>query len=482
MRQKWASILVTGVILLAYLLILNRYGTAIPAAIPPEEISFAGLARSIAEGRGPVFTIPSEIVPSPAENPRKFFVPVLSYAFALSGWGSIWGFDLLPLRWFNRILGALNLLLLILLARRWGVPRGLAWLAAFWTSMDIVYQLVSNMVRSDMLSLFGVLLGLWAFTNGWEHGGYGWWLASGLCFAVALFAHFWQTFYIAAWLAISLLLSRRWKDLVPFLIPCIAAGFLWFLFVLQDWEWFRFLSRLMVQSKTPGSGVAFVFSLLGIHTFQSVLGIYPSNSPIWVAVLLTLAWARGRWHLTAPLRQGGIFWVAYGAACMNPHPWYIGWFTPLGYLALALFGSQVLRPWTRSRGAQIFLLILALIWSGYQAVQVGRCWRAAPIIHQAHQAFFQELKEDLPQGGSFWLRSVPDPSFSLYASRPDLTLYVGSGYLPYPDFFQRLDGIIGVSGWVPLSELPPHRIRQEWLLPGVLMDYSVLWVEPLLSD
>lgn len=481
MRTKWAYISLIGAILLVYLLILHRYGTAIPAAMPPEEINFAGLARSIAEGKGPVFTIPSEIVPSPTQTPRKFFVPVLSYAFALSVWGSIWGFDLLPLRWFNRILGALDLLLLILVARRWGVPRGLALLAAFWTSMDIVYQLVSNMVRSDMLSLLGVLLGLWAFTNGWEQERYRWWLASGLSFAVALFAHFWQAFWIIAWLTLILLLSRRWKGLVTFLLPCAAISFLWLLFILQDWEWFRFLSRLMVQDKMPMNWFALLIRLLGILTFQSVMRIYPSNSPLWVAVPLMLTWVRVRRHLTVPLWQWGTFWMAYGAACMNSHPWYMGWFTPFGYLALVLLGGQLLRPWPKSWTMGI-LAVLALMWSGYQAVQVGRCLWAAPAIYQAHQAFFRDLIADLPQGGSFWLRNIPDPSFALYKSRPDLVLYVGSAYLPYPDFFQQLDGIISVSGWVPLSELPPHRIRREWRLPGVVRDYSILWVEPLPSD
>ncbi|MDW8067653.1 MAG: glycosyltransferase family 39 protein [Anaerolineae bacterium] len=478
MRKNLAYVLLTGAMLVVYLLTLNRYGTAIPATMAPEEISFAYLSRSIAQGKGPVFAIPSEIVPSPTEHPRRFYVPVLSYAFALSGWGKVWGFDLLPLRWFNRILGALNLLLLIRLARCWRIPYGMALLAAFWTSMDIVYQLTSNLVRSDMFCLFWVLIGLWAFTHGWERGGAGWWLASGAGFAVALFAHFWEAFYVAAWLALVLLWSRRWKGLAAFLAPCAVACFLWLLFVLQDWEWFRFLSRVMVQDKTLMDGETLLARLLGTHTFWGVMERYPSNSPVWVAVLLALAWAGLRRDLAAPLWQWGTFWVAYLTGYMNPHSWYAGWFTPFGYLALALFGSQVVLP--RARGwAMRVLLVLALVWSGYQAVQVGRCWQAAPAIHRAHQEFFQELATELPVGGSFWVYAVPDPLFFLYPSRPDLTLYVGSGYFPYPEFFQQLDGIIAVASWVPFSDLPPHRIRQEWLLPGIVIDYYLVWVEPI---
>lgn len=481
MRKSWVYILLTGAILLVYLLVLNRYGTAIPASTPPEEVNLAALAQSIAEGKGAFFTIPSDIVPSPQETPRRFYVPVLSYAFALSGWGSLWGFDLLSLRWFNRVLGALNLLLLIGLARRWGIPRGLALLAAFWTAMDIVYQLVSNVIRSDMFSLFGVFLGLWTFTNGQERREYGWWLASGACFALALFAHFWQVFYVVVWLALNLLWNRRWKELTVFLAPCAAAGFLWFLYGLQDWEWFRFLSSLMLEDKTSWNLVILAFWLMGFHTFQKIWGVYPSNSPIWLAVLLTLTWAWYRRRLTAPLWQWGVFWIAYVTTHVSPHPWYAGWFTPFGYLALALLASQILRPWPRgwiARG----LVVLALLWSGYQAVQVGRCWQAAPAIHRAHQKFFQELAETLPSHGSFWLRSVPDPSFFLRKSRPDLTLYVASGYFSYPDFFHRLDGAISVYRPRSLSEWPPHRIQRIWQVPGVLEDYYVLWLEPSSSD
>jgi len=477
MYRRWVYALLVGVILLVYLSTLHRYGTAIPAAMPPEEISFAGLSRSIAEGKGIVFAIPSEIVPSPAETPRPFLMPVVSYALALSGWGSILGFDLLPLRWFNRILGVLNLLLLILLARRWGVPRGLALLAAFWTSMDIAYQMVSNMVRSDMFSLFGILLGLWAFTQGQQRGGARWWAASGACLALALFAHFWQGFYITAWLALALLWNRRWKGLAAFLIPIVAAGLLWLLFVLQDWSWFLFLSRLMVLDKTPPGWPTLVW-LSGVHVITNLLGIYPSNSPLWIAVLSMLAWAWFRRHLNLPFWQWGLFWVAYGAAYINPHPWYVGWFTPFGYLALALFGSQVVLPLARGRAMRI-LIVLVLLWTIYQAIQVGRCWQAAPTIHQAHQQFFQELAEELPPNESFWLHSVPDPSFSLYKSRPDLTLYVGTGYFTCPDFFQRLDDIIIVPSRIPLSALPPHHVRREWIMPGVLYNYPIRWLEPL---
>jgi Dolichyl-phosphate-mannose--protein O-mannosyl transferase len=344
MYRRWVYALLVGVILLVYLSTLHRYGTAIPAAMPPEEISFAGLSRSIAEGKGIVFAIPSEIVPSPAETPRPFLMPVVSYALALSGWGSILGFDLLPLRWFNRILGVLNLLLLILLARRWGVPRGLALLAAFWTSMDIAYQMVSNMVRSDMFSLFGILLGLWAFTQGQQRGGARWWAASGACLALALFAHFWQGFYITAWLALALLWNRRWKGLAAFLIPIVAAGLLWLLFVLQDWSWFLFLSRLMVLDKTPPGWPTLVW-LSGVHVITNLLGIYPSSGPSGSPC--SQCW-RGHGFAgtsTCPSGSGDCSGWLMGPPTSTPIPGMWAGSRPLGILLWLFSDPRLCSPW-----------------------------------------------------------------------------------------------------------------------------------------
>lgn len=479
MTKSRLSLFLAGAILLFFLLVLNRYGTAIPPAIPPEEVNFAGLARNIAEGRGALFAVPSEIVPSPEEHPRRFYVPVLSYAFALSGWGSFWGFDLLPLRWFNRVLGALDLLLLIGLARRWGVPRYLALLAAFWTSMDILYQMASNLVRSDAFSLLWVLLGLWAFTEGWERRETGWHLASGLCFAIALFAHFWQVFLLVAWLALILLWRRRWGDLVVFIVPSALFSLLWLLFALLDWEWFRFLSGLAVQDKASEDRVVFAFRLLGLHVSQSVLGVFPSDTPPWLGVLLLLTWAGLRRHLSLFPWQWGVFWIAYGVAYANPHPWYVGWFVPIGYLALALLAGQVLIPRTKGRSRYI-LAALALLWSGYQALQVGRCWQAAPALHRAYQQFFQNLAADLPQDSALWLNgTVPDPSFFLFQARPDLRLYIGSGYNTESDL--KVDGIISAFR-EEFPEMPSYRVRQKWRLPGIVRDFSVLWVERLPGD
>lgn len=473
MLKKRTFFLLGGLIVLIYLLILQRYGTAIPAPIPPEEINFAGLARNIAEGKGPIFAIPSELVPNPTLNPRRVYTPVLSYAFALSGWGKIWGFDLLPLRWFNRILGALNLLLLIGLARRWGVPRGLALLAAFWTAMDILFQLNGNIVRSDMFSLLWTLLGLLAFTHAQETQQAKWSFVSGTCFTIAVFAHTFETLFLFLGIVGLFFLQRRWKETIAFLIPSALAGLGWLFYALQDWQWFLKTLQMAAQDRTPKDWLVTLASLLGVPSLVPILGIYPINSPLWFGMLLVLTWAKWRKHLYLPWWQIGVLWIAYLTAYINPYLYYEGWFSPLGYLAAALW-SQVLIP--RRKGRELVILILlACLWSGYQAVQVGKCWQAAPAIHQAHQAFFQELAEELPAHSTFWLLALPDPYTFLHQARPDLTLYVGSGYFPVSEeFIKDLDGaILTLRDAPPLSSYPIHR---EWVLPGVIKDYSIIWV------
>ncbi len=480
MNKKVLQIVLVILLLALYFAVLNRYGTAIPAPVAPEEVNFAALARNIAEGQGAFYTIPSDIVPLPHLEKRRVYIPVLSYALALSGWGkALASFHLLSLRWFSRILGALALVLLLRLAQRWGAPFGLALLGTWWTSMDIAYQLSSNLVRPEMFSLFWILLGLWMFTEAWEHHGASlYWSVSGICFAVALFAHFWLGFYLTAWLIVVLLWRRQWDRVALFLFPITIAGVLWFLFVLQDWEWFLHLSRMTVDDKVPSSGWGGLARVIGLNGVRSLVGLYPSNAPLWSAIVLMWAWAGIRRHVSLPIWQQGTIWVAYWTVFSGGHVWYIGWFTPFGYLTVVLLMAWVWLPQSQKWG-QYLLLALVLFWSAYQVTRVTQCWKAAPVIQETHQRFFQELKESLPPHASFGLYSIPDPSFALLETRPDLTLYVASGYTGQATFFRRLDGVIATPGWGTLWERFPYKVVKVWRLPSVEGSYIVLWVEPL---
>jgi hypothetical protein len=169
---------------------------------------------------------------------------------------------------------------------------------------------------------------------------------------------------------------------------------------------------------------------------------------------------------------------------LNWPPWYAVWFTPFGYLAVA---SLLADPWPSGsakgdrflRGA---LWLLSAIWMAYQSLAVWRNLEAAPRIQAAHQAFCEELARNLPPNTSIWLFSVPDPSFYLARVRTDLTLYAGTGYfvLPYPWFWGRIDIMVfTASRALPKGVLPPCRTEQEWQIPAVRIEYSVMKTRPI---
>lgn len=482
--MRWRNdVSILALIFLTHLWILGRYGIAIPAPIPPEEYSLMDLGRNIISGKGIVTQVPSELFPFPSAS-QPVYVPVITYAATLGLWGAFQGFDLPTLRELSRWLGVLDLFLLFLLALRWGIPRPLSWIAVAWTALDVIYQLTSNLVRPDRFCLAWMLLGILAFTEGWERkGGPIWWAVSGVCMAIALFAHAWLAAFITAWLAFLLLL-RRLRALPYFLAPIMAAAFLWGFHMLHHPDQSLLISRLLVRDKTEPSPLTFLILGLGITTLGQVLRGYPSNSPIWLAPLVAVTWAWGRGHLRWPGWRIGLIWIAYLTGYLNRNPWYAGWFTPFGYLAVAGLITVLWppEPAGKHRVLRSALLLLSGVWIAYQGLAVWRNLEAAPRIQAAHQAFYEELARDLPPNASVWLFSVPDPSFHLARVRPDLALYFGTGYFvfPYPWFWDRIDVMVFTASWVlPKGVLPPYIVEREWQMPAVLSEYSVMETRPI---
>ncbi len=481
--RRWIDAGLLGLIIMIHLGILWRYDTAIPASMPPEEYGLMDLGRNIISGSGIVTRVPSELFPFP-DRPQPFYVPVITYAAVLGAWGSLRGFDLAPLREFSRWLSALDLVLIFLLARRWDIPRPLSLLAVLWTALDVVYQLTGNIIRADRFCLTWGMLGILAFMEAQERrAAMPWWALSGICMAVALFAHAWLAAFTTAWLTL-MALRRHPRALPIFLAPIVTAALLWSLHMLRHADYSLQISRLLVQDKTTMGMESLLILGLGVSTLGQVLGAYPSNSPIWLAPLVTVTWAWKRGRLRWPGWRIGLIWIAYLTGYLNRHPWYAGWFTPFGYLAVAglLASLWPSEPGKSARSLRIALLALSALWVVYQGHAVWQNVQAAPRIRAAHQRFFEALARDLPLNASVWLFSVPDPAFYLTRARPDLRLFIGTGYFvfPYPWFWDRIDRMVFTSSWVlPKGVLPPYRTEREWQMPAVLIEYSIMETRPL---
>lgn len=471
--SRWLTLF--GIVLL-HTTVLWRYGTTLPPLTPPEEVNLANLAHNIAAGHGLVTTVASEFFPFP-NRPQPFYMPVVTYALALSNWGTIWGFDPAALRWFNRLLSALTLVLLFVLACRWRISRRMALFAVLWTALDIPYQFSHNVIRADPFNAFWFLLGLWSFTKAEEEGGLGWWTFSGLCLAVALFAHFWLAMYGVIWLALVVLLRRQVRPPVAFATPLAVAGVGWAAYVALDWESFQAVAQLAVRDKTDLPPLTTVFALLGLNDLQPFLGVYPSNAPVWLAPLVAITWSRFRGEPTIKWWQVGLLWIAYFLGHGNLFPWYLGWFAPFGYLAAAWLGDRVIQR-SSNKHVAYSLLLLSVIWAGYQFKAVWSCWQAVPDLHRDQMAFLQDLEAELLPHTAVWLFTVPDASFALQRQRPDVEIYVGTGYFaPRFDFNKRVQAMIFVDSWVDQTFLPPHRVKRKWHLQAILDDYTVVWVE-----
>ncbi len=478
--KRLVTWLTLGFIVVLYAAVLWRYDGVLPPLIPPEEVNLTNLAQNVAAGQGLVTTVASEFFPFPG-RPQPFYMPVITYAIALSNWGTMWAFDPTVLRWFNRLLGGLNLVMLFVLARRWGISRRFALFASFWTALDIFFQMTNNVLRPDSFNLFWLLVGLWGFTRAEEGQGQRWWAFSGFCFALALFAHFWLAMYVIVWLTIVVLSRRALRSLVSFATPLAAAGAGWAAYAAMNWAHFRAIAQLVVHDKTNVPLSTTIFALLGLNDLRPFLNVYPTNAPIWLAPLIAITWARMRGQKFVKWWHVGLFWVVYFVGHGNLFPWYVGWFTPFGYLAVAWFGDHISSRLASPHVATASLAV-ALLWAGYQSVAIWRCWQAVPAIERSQAAFLEDLKQDLPFGAHVWLLTVPDASFSLQRERPDLNIYVGTGYfVPRFDFYERVEAMVFVESWqnkmVDTGFLPPYRIKRTWRLKAVLADYTVVWIE-----
>jgi hypothetical protein len=450
-RQCWWVFLGLLAISGGFLAVLSRYGTTFPFPLAPDEDFFIQAAHRLAHGE--------------SLRAQRFYGPLQSTVIALSLWGRAVGFEHLEgMRWFNRLLGVVAIWLLFALARLWGIPPPFAFLACLWTSLDIFFQLTSNIVRGDLLCLVLALLTLTFFTMAWTERHQGKLFLAGLFGVLALSAHGYLPAGMIALLSVTAILQfrkRAWLWFLPFLIGVS----LWLGYAAGDWATMAFKLRRIASDFHIFLGIAALLAKPLCATFS------PNNAPLWVAVGGAVWLARRQRLLNLAGWQIGAIGMAYLLAMLRPHDWYAGWFAPLGYLLTAALVASLFSALNHRDKA--ILLCLVFLWLGYQTMRVAQYWQAKPQIARKHQRFFAELATMLPPKGVVALHAWPDPIFYLRRHRPDLRLHEWPGLLALTPssarFFRQMDALVLFETELKMMEqkgvLPRYRVRRRWAVP-----------------
>lgn len=403
--------------MVVFLILLTFYGDA--WLVPwHDEVVISQLARNIAEGKGFRNDLLDDLLIG-ADKRTYWQMPV--YPFALSLWGSIFGFDLNGLRWFSRLVGALCLLLLLALAVQFQLPKPIAALALLWTATDLTLQFASNFVRPDILTccfLMSASLVLTYSSMTAERS-----LLAGLLLTTAVFTH---PVALPYWLTSGLVIVKKsgWRNGLVFSLPFWIGVVGWLGYVMLDWEIFLGQMKAHLAHKNLFSFSSHLISLLGLTFWgiQFCLGVVLNSLP-WLSVLGTAIWIgfRERWVLPSWFIL--LTFVLYASVTLGIEVWYPPLFVPFGYLLLAAMGWHAWQK-ANSKAVKILLLTLAFSLWVYQASVVARHIPAVPKIRQQVKIFVTELERLLPKGAVLLVGSFsPDPTFALMRLRPDLKLY-----------------------------------------------------------
>ena len=444
----WAN-LASGAIIVAFLLLLNFYGDA--WLVPwHDEVVIGRLAQNIAQGKGFRNDLIDNILIG-ADKRTYWQMPV--YPFALSLWCKIMqrgegrgtrdgGFELNEGRWFSRLVGALTLLLLSVLAVRLRLPPSAVVLTLLWTATDLTFQFASNFVRPDILTCCLLMATALLMAHNAQSKNQLPALSLqpsvqvfliGLLSALAVFAH---PIALPCWLVSGSIVVKRhgWRSGLVFALPFLVGVVGWLGYASLDWN--IFVGQMKAHLAHKGSiSLDRLLLLLGI-TFWGIW-IYlkvPLNSMPWLAVLMVAFWIGFREKWVLPCWLMAFIVALYASVTLGAEAWYPPLFVPFGYLLLAATGWHIWQKantkagqGTRDMGrdvAKIILLVLSLGWWVYQASVVFHHAVAVPKIRQQVVAFVSELGQMLPKKSVLLVGSFsPDPTLDLLENRPDLQLY-----------------------------------------------------------
>lgn len=440
---KSGDIAIVAFLLIGFVCLLNYYGYALlPFWI--DETTFLQPAENLMKGQG--MGTPSLDSLLPGIDKRTYWQPPV-YFLALGAWGKLVGFDVISSRWLSRFWGATVLLLLWILAQRWGVPRSLALMCVTWCALDLPFQYNSNLGRMDTLNALLLLGSLLSFTS-YRRDGKLWQIGlAGTLGALATLVHF---IAIPPILVLGLILSwqRKWRSVLWFALPFLAGWAMWLLYAAQDWQ--SWWGQLALQFARKGQGGLVVF-LMKIPFFQSFLplyGVFPNNGlPLWFPLIVLSLWAWWRKHSPLTGWQVAFLTMTYFAATMGGELWYVGWFAPFGYLLLTVWLNFA----HKIAAKRFWLVAFCIVLVSWQVLKVGQAISCVPDLKRSVDEFFAEVQVMLPKGAFVLLGSVPDPFPYLQRSRPDLRLIYLS---PTPMVDEALKQVleqaqffVGVTKW-----------------------------------
>lgn len=444
--------------LAGFLCLLNYYGYAL---LPfwPDETFFLQPAQNLAEGKGMGTPALDDLLPKISQ--RTYWQPPI-YFLTLSIWGRFLGFDVMSSRWFSRVCGIGVLVMLWFLARQWGFGKGLATLCVLWTGLDLTFQYNANLGRMDTLNALLLIASLIAFTayersdENWQAG------LSGLFGALATLTHFIAIPTVLT-LSATLIWRRKGKALAWFILPIAVGWGLWLTYAAQDWQ--SWLGQLKLQFARKGEG-GLNITLLRLFFLQSLVplyGVFPTNSPpIWFVLLVATLLAQLRKRLLSEDWQIAIFLTIFFSASLGGELWYIGWWTPFGYLLLSLWLRTIFVHFPQ-RACICALCLLLICW---QLLKIGQVVSSVPDLKRDIDKFFAEVSKVLPQGSKLLLHCLPDPFMPLQSNRPDLKLIQISPTLMLPEALNRVrsdaDFFVGLTKWAESRGLNLPEPWREW--------------------
>ncbi len=421
-----------GAIVVGFLFTLWCYGDAFPICWA-DELYFVQPAQNLAEGKGMGTTVLDDLLPGIAK--RTYWQPPL-YFLALSLWGKSFGFELSSARWFSRLQGALGLMLLFFVARRWGLPAGIGVFCVLWTAMDLPFQHSANIARMDMMALVWVLAAMLSFTEGLERCGAGCFLLAGSFSGLAVLTHLLAA-PIVVILWVTLTLQKKWKGLLWFSLPLAFGLMAWLFYAVQDWTAFSGQIAAQISRK-----IALTHRLLMWFSFAK---------PPWILVMVLTCLAFWLKQLTIAPWQIAVLITAYLTVGIGGERPYIGWFAPFGCLTFGFLGAALLsKPSMR-----IVLWVCVFSLFAFQSARMVRNAVWFPREHREAMGFFQELSQTLPKGAKVVVGGTgPYPAFYLWRARRDLRLYTIS---PTPMDAKAWGRLIHqadyiVASWNPIEE------------------------------